>query len=267
VSELAKRVATGVLLGPAIFLLFWYLPTRFFFFFMVIVAAAAVREVVVMAGLTRRWFAVCLALLPFVPLYFKSLEGFLGMMVLSAIIGVAGMLLSADDGREPLSRAILVAVSAVALSQVFLIIPLYSLFRLREAAPAWPAVLLLSIWASDTCAYALGKTFGRRPLVPSVSPKKTYEGLLGAVLGSMALVALTRGLTGLGVWEALGLGALLGMLGQLGDIFESASKRSFSIKDSSALIPGHGGVLDRIDSFLFSAPFVYFYCTVSAVRP
>jgi phosphatidate cytidylyltransferase len=267
VGELAKRVGAGLILGPAIFLLFYFLTPRLFFFFMIIVAFAATREVIAMARLRWRWFFLCLAMLPLVPLYFRSTDGFLGMMVFSAFIAVTGMLVSEGERDGSVNRHMIYAVSTILLSQLFIVVPLFCLYRLKEMAQPWPTVLLLAIWASDTVAYGFGKTFGKRPLVPRISPKKTYEGLLGAVLGSSAVVALTRGFTGLGMWEALGLGALLGVLGQIGDIFESASKRAFGVKDSSNLIPGHGGVLDRIDSFIFSAPFIYFYCTMSVPGP
>jgi phosphatidate cytidylyltransferase len=267
VGELTKRVAAGLVLGPAVFLLFYFLTPRLFFFFMAIVAAAATREIMVMAQLRRRWFFLGLAMLPFITLYFRSIDGFLGMMVFSALLAVTGMLVSEGEEDGSVNHTMLLAVSSILLSQLFVVVPLSCLYLLKDMAQPWPTVLLLSIWASDTVAYGFGKTFGKRPLVPRISPKKTYEGLLGAVLGSSAVVALTKGLTGLGIWEALGLGAILGMLGQIGDIFESASKRAFGVKDSSSLIPGHGGILDRIDSFVFSAPFIYFYCVLSTPRP
>ena len=129
------------------------------------------------------------------------------------------------------------------------------------STPGWKLFvpLLISVWACDTFAYFTGRLCGRTPLAPAISPKKTMEGaaggLVGAILGFMT-VLLWDGLTW---YHAVILGVGVGVLSQIGDLAESLLKRWAGVKDSSHLLPGHGGVLDRIDSLLFAAPFVVFY--------
>jgi phosphatidate cytidylyltransferase len=124
----------------------------------------------------------------------------------------------------------------------------------------WVFFALLVIWACDTGAYASGYFLGRRKLWPSVSPKKTWEGAWGGLLASALLGALlARPLAGLlHPGEGALLGAMAAIAGQLGDLIESRVKRLALVKDSSGLIPGHGGVLDRLDSLLFAAPLFYY---------
>ena len=122
--------------------------------------------------------------------------------------------------------------------------------------------LVVTIWLGDTAAYLFGKRFGRHKLRPTISPGKTIEGTIaGLVFGTLG---------GLGVWSfflqdilslphALILGVLLGIVGQLSDLSESVIKRSADVKDSGQLIPGHGGLLDRCDSLIFSSPVLYYY--------
>jgi phosphatidate cytidylyltransferase len=145
------------------------------------------------------------------------------------------------------------------LSQTFILLPLFTLYRLKELNALFPVIVLLTVWATDTCAYFVGKSLGKRKLAPAISPKKTIAGLAGAVLGGAILMAIFGGYMGMKPLESLVIGGVVGLLGQLGDIFESVGKRVFAVKDSSTLIPGHGGILDRIDSFLFTTPFVYHY--------
>ena len=125
---------------------------------------------------------------------------------------------------------------------------------------------LLATWASDTGAYAVGRMIGRHKLIPSVSPGKTIEGAIGGLLASILVVwALTRGFLRPGAHldfraNPLGVilfGALVSVAAQVGDIAESLLKRDAGVKDSSTLIPGHGGVLDRVDSLLFVLPISY----------
>ncbi len=118
-----------------------------------------------------------------------------------------------------------------------------------------------AVWAGDSFAYYGGRLFGKHKLAPRVSPKKTWEGALAGVLGSLAagVVASAAYFQELPVFHALAICALVSVAGPLGDLFESALKRGAGVKDSSSLLPGHGGVLDRLDSLLFAAPAVFLY--------
>ena len=122
-------------------------------------------------------------------------------------------------------------------------------------------VFFASVWLCDSAAYFAGRAFGRHKLFERVSPNKTWEGALAGFLFAVAAFILGKELflSYLTVGQAAVCGALVGIFGQIGDLAESLLKRDAGVKDSSALIPGHGGVLDRFDSVLFAAPLVYFY--------
>ena len=124
----------------------------------------------------------------------------------------------------------------------------------------WVFFLIATVWAGDLSAYLVGTAFGRRKLYPKISPNKTFEGLGGAMVGSviMALAFSALFLPSLGRWGVIFLGLGLGLFGQIGDFIESMLKRSAQVKDSGSLIPGHGGMLDRLDSLLFTAPFLHY---------
>jgi len=127
------------------------------------------------------------------------------------------------------------------------------------AERAWPLVLVTAVWSFDSGAYLVGRAVGRRPFFAWISPKKTLEGVVGGLV--VATIAVAAGLASAGgnPAEALLLGPLLGLAAQAGDLAESLLKRSAGAKDSGTLLPGHGGVLDRIDSFLFAAPVLAAY--------
>ena len=127
---------------------------------------------------------------------------------------------------------------------------------------AWRVTLLLAIvMASDTFAYFAGSAFGRHKLAPKVSPGKTLEGLAGGLVGGIvaALVVRWLGLPTLPAPAAVGLGIVVAAVGVTGDLVESLMKRWAGVKDSGRLFPGHGGMLDRLDSLLFGAPVLYYY--------
>jgi phosphatidate cytidylyltransferase len=116
------------------------------------------------------------------------------------------------------------------------------------------------IVVSDSAQYYTGRAFGRRPLSPAISPKKTVEGAIGGVVfGTLAMAAGGHYVFASPLWILALLGAAISLLGIVGDLFESLLKRSAGVKVSSNLIPGHGGVLDRIDSWLFAAPVYYMF--------
>jgi phosphatidate cytidylyltransferase len=129
----------------------------------------------------------------------------------------------------------------------------------------WLVLLVLAVWSYDTGAYFIGKRFGRRRFLTHISPSKTYAGLIGGIV--VATVVSAAVLVGLGQQPATGLivGPLVSLAAQAGDLAESMLKRAAGAKDSGTLIPGHGGVLDRVDSFLFAAPVLSLY-VIAAFR-
>ena len=155
---------------------------------------------------------------------------------------------------------------SVGMNHWFPALPLGTLVAIHGASGAGAVLTLIAtVAASDTFQYYSGRTFGRRPLAPTLSPKKTIEGAIGGfVLAPLALVAISRwslpDVPPLAAWAA-GLGLVLA--GIVGDLFESAFKRAAGVKDSGHLIPGHGGVLDRIDALLFCAPIFYLLVTLT----
>jgi phosphatidate cytidylyltransferase len=120
-------------------------------------------------------------------------------------------------------------------------------------------LLMVVIWGMDTAAYGVGKRWGRRKLCPAISPGKTVAGAIAAFVAAVVLSAAMGYWFRLPLLHGIMLGAAIGILGQGGDLFESMLKRRAGVKDSGALLPGHGGVLDRFDSLLFAAPLAFFY--------
>ena len=124
---------------------------------------------------------------------------------------------------------------------------------------SWFAFHMITVFSGDTCAYIVGKKFGKKLLLPQISPKKTWEGAVAGFFGSLmfgSLAAHALFVENHGSWMLLTAG-LVSVFAQIGDLFESLLKRKASTKDSGRLIPGHGGVLDRVDGVLFSAPILY----------
>lgn len=272
------RIVTALLLIPPVLYLAVWAPWWVFLAALVLVVERAAYEcfqISSAAGIeSLRGFGYvgCAALLAAqaADLRLPETSAFTGatvmpVTILLVILGLTcGLILTADVRqylRATSSALFVIFYAGVMLSTL---LPLrFSPTVAQVLSPAIPQryilVLLFGvIWAGDACAYFVGRSLGRHRLFPQISPKKTLEGSLGGLAGSMLLTWI------LGTWwhtSNMGIVMLLGGLaavaGQVGDLAESALKRSADVKDSGELLPGHGGLLDRIDSLIFAAPVVW----------
>jgi phosphatidate cytidylyltransferase len=162
------------------------------------------------------------------------------------------------------------SVTQLSGSSVLLLYPVWSLAHFilyLESGPGRRALLflLLCVWVCDSAAYYFGSTFGRRKLAPEISPNKTVAGAVGGTLGAAGAAAILKMLK-LVPWSipyVLGAGLCIAVLAQVGDLAESMVKRDAGVKDSGSLIPGHGGIMDRVDSLLFTVPVFYYILSMS----
>ena len=138
-------------------------------------------------------------------------------------------------------------------------VPADAPLHVLSAAQGWILLLLLGVWSFDTGAYMVGRQIGRHKFLTHISPSKSIEGVIGGLVATTVVTCLLLGGLGQNPLGGLALGPLLGLAAQAGDLAESMLKRAAGAKDSGTLIPGHGGILDRIDSFLFAGPVVALY--------
>lgn len=186
---------------------------------------------------------------------------------LEAVLGAALLVTAAAALRPPArSASVLHDAGAGLLAPLYIGLPLGAMVAAAAVAGREALLLLLlTVVASDTAQYYAGRAFGRRPLAPRLSPKKTIEGAVGGLLAAPAALAAAGSVALPSVPPAAlaALGVLVAAAGICGDLFESALKRAAGVKDSGTLIPGHGGVLDRIDALLFAAPVFYTFLSVT----
>ena len=264
-GDLKKRFLSALVFGPLVALLFLFLEQKLFLLFLALVLAIAVYEFSSMAAASNPLLITLLAAASFVPLYGAGAAFYPLWLLFSPAVCLVVKMRVRHAETSSLNREIGRSIVVLVLAEVFLALPLFFLYRLKELNRLLPLVLLLTIWASDTAAYLLGKSMGRHKLAPLISPKKTCEGLLGALIGAALVIFLFKSRLGVTLPVSIGAGLVIGALGQLGDILESIAKRVCEVKDSSGLIPGHGGLLDRVDSFLLTAPFMYYYFSAHQV--
>jgi phosphatidate cytidylyltransferase len=262
VTPFKKRLLSAILAGPLVALLFYFLPPALFLFFLVLVLLGALYEFASLTGIEGKIPALVLSLFALLPLYGGSLPGFLLWLFSSAALYLILVIALQNKKGKEINEKTARTLAVLLLSEVFLVLPFFFLYRLKVLNNLFPLILLLTLWASDTSAYLVGRSFGKRRLVPSISPGKTVEGLMGALMGSTLVLLLFSRSLSMGLLESCAVGLAIGLLGQLGDILESIGKRVCGAKDSSSIIPGHGGILDRMDSFLFTSPFFYHYLAV-----
>ena len=256
------RVLSGAALAVLAIGVVWFANQPIFEAVAFVVLLAAVVELVALATASGipvpHWAAVAGALLTLATFceLLSVTQLSTEVVLMTELIVMALVVLATWRGGSDA----LATISASLFPSLYLSIPIGAIVAIRESGGAAPLFLLmLTVMVSDTAQYYTGRTFGRRLLAPTISPKKTIEGAIGGVVFGTALFAVA------GRWwlpivppksrVALGIGIVL--VGIAGDLFESMLKRSAGVKDSSSMIPGHGGVLDRIDALLFAAPFFY----------
>lgn len=180
------------------------------------------------------------------------------LLVGSALVALATVSASAVSTAHRWNDALVVL-----LGLLYIGFPLSTVVSTRALSGGEWLVLFLAVvtWASDTGAYYVGTLWGKHPLLPSISPKKTVEGVLGGLILAVgvALLAQQWFASQLSLMDSMILGLLLTGMGLVGDLFESVIKRRTGVKDSGGILPGHGGMLDRLDSLLFTAPTFYYY--------
>ena len=186
---------------------------------------------------------------------------------LGAILAGAGSLVRLDP-RDGLAAWITTVFGALYIGLIaFVLYVAWMAPPVSQSAPlatlgaqrGWILLLVLGVWSYDTGAYLVGSQIGRHKFLTHISPSKSVEGLVGGLIACTVVVGAMMAGLGLSPVGALILGPLLGLVAQAGDLAESMLKRAAGAKDSGTLIPGHGGILDRIDSFLFAAPVVALY--------
>lgn len=254
------RVISGVVLGAAALALIWFLSSIALLGVALIVAAIAFHEydriVDRIGAKIPFWTALVATLLvcSMVPFQWVDLESVLA----AALLLIALNVLASARAGPPL----LADTAAAVLVPVYIGMPLGCLVGVHAIAGKEAVLLLIATVAvSDTAQYYTGRTLGRTPLAPLRSPKKTREGAVGGFVIAPAFLAIAGAywLPAYPWYWHLSLGMGIVVAGIIGDLFESMLKRAADMKDSGALIPGHGGVLDRIDALLFAAPVFYFF--------
>ncbi len=261
---MTTRIISGAVLIALTVAGVWYAPAWLFLLIAVLLVGLSCHEyahLVRAGGLPFPTAAASIAAVLVCASFAR--EGFGGhawipvdLVLMTAFVAIGALSLSSWRGGHDA----VASVSAALLPCLYFGLPIGAIVAIREqAGPAPLFLLMLTVIVSDSAQYFVGRAFGRRALAETISPKKTIEGAYGGfVFGTLLMVvAGAWWLPGLAVWMRALLGVTIVALGIAGDLFESMLKRSAGVKDSSSLIPGHGGVLDRIDALLFAAPVFY----------
>jgi phosphatidate cytidylyltransferase len=260
---LVKRIVTVLIGAPFVIGAIFAPMTSVFKIFVLLCLLMALVEFfnIVALNRTERVFALALGLFHTSFLLFcpEPERWLLAELSLVLLLSFSFFCIAPKESAEGTAQKI--ALAALGVLYIGTFGSLVGLLRDREYGVFWVFALLAMTWLNDTFAYFFGHRFGRRKLAPKISPGKTVEGFFGGYLGTLAgFLAFWFLLeNGLDLWQGLLLTVLVGAAGPLGDLSESLIKRSFHVKDSGNIIPGHGGMLDRIDALLFTAPVVYWY--------
>ena len=263
---LRTRLLTAAVAVPGLWVFIEFAPPWMFAGFITIVTAIGLAEYFAMAipdHLPERVAGTIFGLLVAAGVATRD-PNLWGAGVSIALIAGLGFVLARHEDLAAGVRRLGLQILGVLYVGFF--VPHITLLRELSQGEGWRWVLftVVVVFGSDSGGYFAGRAYGRRKLMPGVSPNKTVEGAVGAIVAAVLAGLLMQVLVhrALGVSETIGLAVILSALAQFGDLCESALKRAFGAKDSGWIIPGHGGILDRLDSLLFPFVFTYYYAAV-----
>lgn len=252
-----KRTISA-LIGAPIFLELIYLGGAYTAFLVVVLTLLSLREFLQIGEHMdmRAWYKLTMlvTVVWLINLFVGGKQWMMLVLVFWLLIGLGRLALTYPKTSllEASFNLLSVLYSVVLLSHIYLL-------RQLPRGMEWTFLTILMVWATDIGAYLIGRQFGRHLLAPQVSPKKTLEGSFGGLVFCIVVALVFWRLVGGASWITyIVLGGVVGISAQVGDLFESALKRSAGVKDSGKLIPGHGGVLDRFDSLIFALPLVFY---------
>lgn len=279
-----RRILTALILIPLVVALVWWGNSAFITGVLAIILLLALHEFFSLSShpnmpgfaAFRGWTSACAVLLLFsqwsagqfeIPPLHYGVEIIRNRVYwnmpldLCLVIFAFGCVAIALGSRIALVEILPIAgVSAAGL--LLIVLPASLLVRLDQiplSGSRWVLFILVLVWAGDIAAYFTGQAVGRTPLAPLLSPKKTWEGAAGNLVASLVVGYLFADWLAVPPLQMLALAGVTSIAGQCGDLMESAYKRGARVKDSGALLPGHGGILDRIDSLIFATPVVWYY--------
>ena len=255
------RIISGLVLALLAYLGIWYLSSDVFSYIILGICAVAALEfaqLVTSNQCERNVFLLCTLLCASL-MFFAELPLVLGALLLSLfVLGLTVM-----RQNQVLEKATAqYGVLLLGLCYVGLTLPIWSWLHRLPAGRAWVLLGIAAAALSDTFAWFVGKNWGKRKFSPIISPKKTWEGYWGSLLGAFcgaALVWYFALQTQVTFGHVLASAGIIWITGPFGDLIESMLKRSAGVKDSGQLIPGHGGMLDRMDALIFTGPALYWY--------
>ncbi len=256
-----KKIWTTIVMIPPLIFLIAFGPPLVLILMVLLATYLGLREFFTLAlpyaKKLERWAGMGLGLILSVLMSYGNGKIIPPLLVLLLLLLSLLLMGTSEDLSSTISK---MGILFLGIFYIGFLLAHISLIRSMANGAQWVLFLITTVWAGDIFAFLGGTFFGKHKLYPKISPNKTYEGLAGAMVGSVmvalpfSLLFIPRLTIGSCIWIAIALG----FLGQLGDFTESMLKRSAQVKDSGALIPGHGGMLDRLDSFLFSAPFLHY---------
>jgi phosphatidate cytidylyltransferase len=253
-----KRLVSAFILLPLLYAYVMYLPVDYFLFLITLLTVIALSEFYAICGI--RGIFVYPGLFwgaAFLFVFFYRPEFFITVLLSAALATIALRLFLTRDPSGSIA-----SVSAAIFGLIYLPGLMTFQLSLARTGPAWIVLLYAAVWASDSAAFYIGKSIGKRKLYPEVSPNKTMAGATGSLFGGVlgtGLIKMTL-LAQISFQQVIIIGLAVGLSTIIGDLAESMFKRDAGVKDSSHIVPGHGGVLDKLDGVTFAGPVFYWVC-------